>query len=448
MHTIWHYPLMSASRPRFNSAIGSILTFAGIAIGLGNVWRFPYMMGTNGGSTFLVTYIVFMLLLAVPAIMAEWALGRSNQCGPVEAYRRALGTRFGLIIGCIIMFTLSVANSYYMVMIAKIAYTGWFSAINGFTGSNITDFQKGLESGWMTIGISLTILFFAAAVIRRGLRRGIEAISTLFVPLFGVIALYLIYHVLSIDGAIDELADFIKADRSSFSSSMAFAAMGQACFSIGLGGAVSVMYGSYLNRKQNLAGTAIATGVIDTGAAFMASLFIVPAVLVFNIDLAAGPTLIFQTLPQLFASMPAGQLLGSLFLIGLVLVAVLTAVATLEAIVAGMRDIVGSRFTQRQVFWFAIVFLIVLMIPSAFHGDLIGVLDMFFGNGMFIFGSLMAVIAMSWGMGYRMTLAQIGGEDPSLGSRLLTLWLKYIVPLTLIAILVGYIMEKLNGGGH
>lgn len=436
---------MTRSTTRFNSAIGSILTFAGIAIGLGNVWRFPYMMGSNGGSTFLITYVVFMLLLAVPAIMAEWSLGRATRCGPVEAYRQALGRKAGLIIGLIIIVTLAVADSYYMVMIAKIAYTGWFSTINGFNGSNITEYQSGLSSGWMTLSIAMAILLLGVVVLARGLRRGIEAISTLFVPLFGVIALIMIVHVLSLDGALEKISEFIRVDPSNFSSKLAFDAMGQACFSIGLGGAVSVMYGSYLKRKQGLVKTAIATGVIDTGAAFLASLFIIPAVLVFGIDLAAGPTLIFQTLPQLFASMPAGHLLGSLFLISLVLVAALTAIAALEAIIAGMSDLLGQRLSRKQLIVLVIVIELALMIPTSFHPDLIGVLDIFFGNGMFMVGSLMAVIAMSWGLGYRMTLNQIGGDSPTTLDRCLTLWLKYVVPLSLIVILVGYVLEKLEG---
>ncbi len=436
---------MTRSTTRFSSALGSILTFAGIAIGLGNVWRFPYMMGSNGGSTFLITYVAFMLLLAVPAIMAEWSLGRQTRSGPVEAYRQALGRRAGLIIGLIIIVTLAVADSYYMVMIAKIAYTGWFSALNGFNGSNITDYQTGLSSGWMTLTVALGILLVGVVVLARGLKRGIEAISTLLVPLFGVIALIMIVHVLSLDGAFEKISEFIRIDTSNFSTKLAFDAMGQACFSIGLGGAISVMYGSYLKREQGLVGTAIATGVIDTGAAFMASLFIIPAVLVFGIDLAAGPTLIFQTLPLLFATMPAGHLLGSLFLISLVLVASLTAIAALEAIIAGMTDMLGHRFSRRQLIIMVILIEIALMIPTSFHPDLIGVLDIFFGNGMFMVGSLMAVIAMSWGLGYRMTLHQIGGDSPGPLDRFLTLWLKYVVPLSLIVILVGYIIEKLEG---
>jgi len=280
-------------------------------------------------------------------------------------------------------------------------------------------------------------------VIMRGLRQGMEAISRLFVPLFGLIAIYLVYKTLSLDGAVEQLVIFIQPDFSRINAEVAFAALGQACFSIGLGGAISVIYGSYLRKEQALLGTAVATGILDTSAALLASLFLVPAILVFGIDLAGGPGLIFNTLPNLFATMPEGRWLGSLFIFALVSVALLSAIATLEAVISGLEEIIGNWFSRKQIIVIVALLELILMLPSLIKPDLIGLIDLIFGSGMFIFGSMMAVIALSWGLGNRVMREQLSQNSQSNWVVCLAFWLRYVVPVCLAAILSGYIISKI-----
>jgi NSS family neurotransmitter:Na+ symporter len=199
------------------------------------------------------------------------------------------------------------------------------------------------------------------------------------------------------------------------------------------------MYGSYLKQDAKIVPTAAATGLMDTAAALLATLFVVPAVLVFGLDLAAGPGLLFNTLPQLFAVMPGGRWLASLFLFGWALVAMLSIICTFDAIITGLADLGGGRWNKGQ--WTAVTGLAVglVMFPVAMNPHWIGTLDLVFGSGMFMLGSLLAVIGLGWGLGETVTRAQIRlGLSPWMEDWM-HWWIKWVVPAALATILIGFI---------
>ena len=183
----------------------------GVAVGLGNVWRFPYMMGRFGGSAFLFVYLFFVLAFAVPALMGEWALGRATRRGPLGALTAALGPG-GRWLGAVLLVTVLVANSYYVVIIANVAYTAVFALLRGFGDSTLASYQTGLENGLLQAAVSAGIIGSAMLVLYRGLNRGIERISKLFVPFFGLVVAYLIITSLSLPGAVDHLFNFLRPD--------------------------------------------------------------------------------------------------------------------------------------------------------------------------------------------------------------------------------------------
>jgi NSS family neurotransmitter:Na+ symporter len=174
------------------------MTMAGLAIGLGNVWRFPYMMGQYGGSAFLIIYLVFMLMLAVPALTAEWALGRATRSGPVQAYQAAFGTGTGLVVGLVLGFSAFMALTYYNIIVANVVYSAWFAAQHGFNDQTLDAYQAGLSQAGTQFGLALGVMTVSFWIVHRGLRRGIEVVNRTLVPAFGVIAVYLTSRALSI----------------------------------------------------------------------------------------------------------------------------------------------------------------------------------------------------------------------------------------------------------
>lgn len=434
-----------SNRPTFSSHLAALMAMAGLAIGIGNVWRFPYMMGQHGGSAFLFVYIVFMVLLATPALMAEWALGRDTVKGPVEAYRNVFGPVAGLLLGLLLVISIFITVAYYDLVIGNIFYSAWFAARHGFSEESMDLYASGLGNHGVQYLFAAGVTLLSLWVVSRGLHRGIELFNKYAVPLFGLSAVYMVVVALNLEGATEKLLTFMKPDFGRLGPDVLFAAMGQACFSVGISGVIGVMYGSYLKQEERLAPTALATGVLDTGAAMLGTLFVIPAVLVFGLDMASGPGLLFETMPRLFAKMPGGSWLASLFLVTWGLVAVLSAIATFAAIAHGLKEIPGVRLSRRRVLQLLGLASLVAMLPIAYNPHWIGTLDLLFGSGMFIVGALMAVIAAGWGMGSKRLHRQIQSGLGPRSAVMVTLWIRYVLPLVLGAILAGYLVSIISG---
>lgn len=430
-------------REKFSSKFTSTLTFIGVAVGLGNVWRFPYMMGEYGGSAFLIVYLLFTLFLAVPGLTAEWTLGRSTGKGPIGALSSILGTTWGRRIGGLIVFTMIVSTSYYLVVIGNIAFTAMFSVVNGFSETTIPEFDGQIANGWLQYFFGLAVLGFALLVLHLGVNKGIEAVSRLFVPFFALVILYLAVNALFLPGALDKVADFLKPDFSVLRAEHIFAALGQSFFSVGLAGTIMVIYGSYMPADQNMLKTASFTALGDVGAAILASLFIVPTILVFSLDLSQGPTLVFSTLPQLFSVMAGGRILGSCFLLALCLIAFLSAIGALEAIVGSISEELKLRSSRSIVILVILLVEAAIMLPSALEPEIIGVLDMIFGSGMQMLGSAIAVTTVAWGIGRLATKAQIFGAADKPWHDTYFAWLKWVVPGVMFMVLVSYLVSNL-----
>lgn len=426
---------------RFTSRLGAALSLMGVAIGLGNVWRFPYMMGSYGGSAFLLLYLGLTLLFAIPLLSAEWALGRSTRQGPIGSYRAVFGVRRGTALGLLLVVSVLVANSYYMVVIGNIGYSALFGLGRGFSADTEAAYHAGLADGGMQYGFALAVLAGGALVLALGINRGIEASSRWMVPVFGVVVLALVAYALGLDGAAARFAAFLRPDFSRIGVAEVFAALGQAFFSLSVGGTFMVAYGVYLDGRAPLRRMAAFTALGDAGAALLAALFLVPTMLFFGLDLASGPGLLFVTMPKLFALMPGGWALGSAFLLALLLMAFLSAVAGLLVCAGGLRDLLGERIGRRTAIAAVAALEALLMWPSAHSPALIGRLDLIFGSGMQIFGALVAVLGVGWSLDRAVSLAQLGGA----GARAWLAWLRWAVPAVLLVILGLYLAEVLRG---
>ncbi|MGA8276658.1 MAG: sodium-dependent transporter [Rhodanobacteraceae bacterium] len=425
----------------FSSRTATVLSMIGVAVGLGNVWRFPYMMGRYGGSAFLFVYLGFTACIAIPALSAEFALGRATRKGPVGAFTAALGPRAGAPIGLLLLFTILVADSYYVVVIANVVYSLWVGVAHGFSPASLPAIQAGLADGAIQYPIAIGLLIASLYVVQRGLKRGVERVSKLCVPFFWLTAVALIVGALSLPGAFAKIGIFLRPDFSAMSPVDIFAAMGQAIYSLGLGGTFMLVYGGYLADDTSIAKTAVLTAVGNSGASLLTALFIVPAALVFGLDLTQGPTLIFDTLPRLFYRLPLGEVLGGAFLVGLVMVAFLSNLAALEVLYTGTKDLPGGRIGGRRRLLVIGILEAALILPSAVYPPLIAHLDLVFGSGMQALGCAFAVIALAWGLGTRVTLDQVFGSSEGRWRNTYFQWLRWAVPAALSLALFGYLYE-------
>ncbi|HBK56039.1 MAG TPA: hypothetical protein DDZ76_07120 [Xanthomonadales bacterium] len=426
----------SGRQARFSSGFAGWLAMVGVAVGLGNIWRFPYMMGSYGGSAFLLLYLLFALALAAPLLSAEWGLGRATGSGPIGAYRRVLGHRTGTALGLVLVISMLIANSYYLVVIAQIVYSAGFAITPGYAAEHIDHYRAGLGNGIGQYGIALILLGLAGWVLWRGVRRGIEAVSRVLVPVFGLAMLGLVGFALSLDGALDRLADFLRPDFSRLGPTEVFAALGQAFFSIGVGGTIMIAYGRFLGPSISLPKTAVATALGDTAAALAAALFLVPAVLHFGLDLDSGPGLLFDTLPRVFSEMPFGNGVAVVFLAAVTLVAFLSALAALTVCASGVADLWPRLSESNRAIALVVLLEALLIWPSAHDPALIGILDLIFGSGMQIFGALVAVIAFAWALDRTNALTQAGITGRA--GLVWRFWLRYAIPAVLFLVLALY----------
>ncbi|MEM9531264.1 MAG: hypothetical protein AAGA23_10115, partial [Pseudomonadota bacterium] len=255
-----------------------------------------------------------------------------------------------------------------------------------------------------------------------------------------VAAFYLVYKVLQLPGATDRLLEFLQFDLSEITAEVTFSALGQTCFSIGLSGTLGIVYGSYLRRRQPIVRTAMLTAGLDVGAALLAALFVVPAVLIFGISLTSGPTLLFQTIPHLFSQLPGGRWLAGLFLSAWVSVALLTIVATLDTLVQGLGELQLFEGLKKHLTWLCALAMALIMTPIAFNTHWLGTLDLVFGSGMFILGSLLAIVALGWGLGKATTSSEI---NPGGGAPVLVFWIRWVIPPCVAAVLLGFVFSAL-----
>ncbi|MFT4823769.1 MAG: NSS family neurotransmitter:Na+ symporter [Halioglobus sp.] len=436
----------SPDAPMFTSFLTTLLTLLGVAVGLGNVWRFPYMMGTYGGSAFLILFIVLMCLIAIPALMCELALARAHRGATITVLSKSFGP-FGRILGYILVIGVLCSGSYYTLVVGNVFYSAWYAILHGFSSTNLPDFNQGLGNSGLQFGISLVVLWAGLFVIGRGLKRGIERVSETFVPFFFVIAIYLVYVALSLPGATAAMSEFLKPDFSQIGLTELFAALGQCFFSVGLGATFVLVYGKFISNDTKLGRVAILTASGDTLASILATLFIVPTVIVFGMELNGGPTLLFETVPTLLSQMPNGRMVGSFMLGALSLVSFLSAVAVYQVVVLSLSEEPIGKWLGKGRLLLAIGLIVSFaMIYPGWHPEIIGILDLVIGSGFMLTGGLLAVVSITWCYDRAGAMRQIfTTENPGPVYTLVFIWMRYVIPVALFSILMATIVSTIAG---
>src|SRR5262245_27363896 len=373
-------------RETFGSRFGTLMTMIGVAVGLGNVWRFPYMVGKFGGAAFVLFYVLVAGVIGVPALMAEYALGRQTRRGTVGAFA-AGGLPLGRQVGWYFFSVVLAATGYYSAVIGWVLYYALGQVVRAlgfaFDGSQILPPEHGfvVRSFLLQLACTAAVILACALVLLRGLRAGIERASKLIMPALCLILVVLVVRSLTLPGAGAGVRWFILKFRwADLTPSVMMAAIGHMVFSLSLGGTFMVVYGSYLGEREHVARPAIWTVIGDTGTPLLAGLAIIPAVFALHLQPAQGPGLLFSTLPQVFAAIPLGWLFGLLFFAGLFGAGYLSDIAAFEVLVAGLTD--NTRMSRSHAVWWMSAAVFVVTIPPIINNAIFVPWDLTFGSGM------------------------------------------------------------------
>jgi len=434
---------------RWGSQVGFVLAAIGSAAGLGNIWRFSYVTGENGGAAFVIIYLACVLVLGIPLIIAELSIGRRAHSDAVAAFvDSADGRRWGFV-GALGVLSASLVLSFYSI-VAGWALMYFWGALDGSLWTLVESdygrfFTEKISAGWHPVFWHLAVMSATGAVVAGGVRGGIEAFNRAAMPTLLLVVLVLAAFSLSSERASDGLAFLFAPDWSAFGRPGVYsAAMGRAFFSLSIGMAIFVTYGSYMAERQRIPVAALWCAGGDTLLAVIAGVAIFPAVFSFGLDPGQGPELAFITLPALFSRMPFGQFIGTVFF-GLLVTAALTSmVSVLEVPVAYIRRITGwSRRSATAVTAGAVFF---VGVPSALSfGILFGM--QFAGNGVleivdFVASNLLLPISallVALFAGWSWSPAQARANADLAGSPLARIWLglvRYFAPLAILLILL------------
>jgi NSS family neurotransmitter:Na+ symporter len=437
------------TRETFASRFGTLMTIIGVAIGLGNVWRFPYMVGKFGGAAFVLFYAVISVAIGIPALMAEFALGRHTRRGPVGAFA-AGGLPFGKQVGWFFFCIVIAATGYYSAVIGWVLYyaIGQVAAALHlpFDAAAILPPDHGFVAKSFLLQLVCTgvVIVACALIVLKGVRSGIERASKIIMPVMFTALVVLTVRSLTLPGAMEGVRWYILKFRfADLTPNVMMASLGHMMFSLSLGGTFMVVYGSYLGAKESVASPAIWTVIGDTGSSLLAGLAIIPAVFAFGLEPTSGPGLIFSTIPKVFAAMPLGWLFGFLFFTGLLGAGYLSDVGAVEVLVAGLTD--NTKLTRAHAAWTVSAACFVLAIPPSINNAIFFPWDLTFGSGMQTLGSLLAVLTIGWCVSRSAVLAELGrnGERPV--PMWLFYWIRFGIPAAIISVGIWWLLTSVMG---
>ena len=380
--------MANIERVNFSSKLGVILATAGSAVGLGNVWRFPYMAGENGGAVFIMIYIACILLLGIPCMVSEFIIGRHGQANTARAYRKLAGGSPWSVIGYMGVLTGFLISGYYAVVAGWCLQYVWASLIGHLQGDPTyfqTYFAEFSGDPVKPIFWTVIILVVTYLIIEHGVRDGIERASKLLMPTLFFLLLIIVGASCMLPGAEKGMEFLLKPDFSAINSDVFLAALGQAFYSLSIAMGCICTYASYFSRQTNLTKSAIQIGVIDSLVAILAGLMIFPAAFSVGVNPDSGPSLIFITLPnvfqQAFAQMPVvGYVIAVLFFLLLSLAALTSLISLHEVSTAFIHE--EMRVTRKRA---AVIVTILASIIGAFCSLSLGATDklILFGRPLF-----------------------------------------------------------------
>jgi len=431
-------------REQWSSRIAFLLAGIGSAIGLGNVWRFPYITGQNGGGAFLIPYVISVLLFGIPLMILEFAVGRHFKRSIVSSMRRINGRLKW--VGLFAMLVALLVLSYYLVI------TGWTFAFLFFTvtGTELV-FEEFIQTQYSPVFFVLVTVIMALIVVR-GIRGGIENANRILVPAFLVMLMLLAVYALSLPRAEDGLLFYLKPDFTKLTDySVWLAALGQAFFSLSVGSGILLTYGSYLDESVSLPSNTGIIALSDSLMSFISGLVIFPIVFSFGFEPAAGPKLAFSTLPYIFARAPYGAILATIFYLILFFAALTSAISLLEVGVTVLID--ETALSRRKATALLAGVVLLLGMPAALsysrvglqvlHMPVLDLMDLLFGSLAIILSALFISVAVTWFFKKEVIANQINQNARwQLGEKIFAL-IKFFIPFALILIFIAKLASYL-----
>ncbi len=461
---------MKQERSSFSSRLGFVLAAAGSAVGLGNLWRFPYLAAKYGGGIFLLVYLILVVSFGFALMITEIAIGRKTRLSCIGAYR-ALDRRFGFL-GWIAAFVPVIITPYYCVIggwVMKYLFEfvsdgamatadggDYFNSFIGFDAGSIASTMLDFSgpTPWFLFFVLLTAL-----VVIFGVEKGIERASRFMMPVLAVLAILIAIYSLTIDGAMTGLKYYLMPDFSKFSASTVLGALGQMFYSMSLAMGIMITYGSYMQRENILEHSVTQIEVFDTLFAFVAGLMIIPAVVAFNggdpSQINAGPGLMFVTLPMVFESMAFGTVVGAVFFLLVLFAALTSSISLMETIVSVVMD--KTPLKRRPATILMTVVVLLVGIPSCLgYGPWAGItiigmqfLDFFdfLSNSVLMpIVAFLTCILIGHVVGTKVIADEVKqGSNAFHREKLHRVMVRWIAPVLLMAILLSELATKVFG---
>jgi NSS family neurotransmitter:Na+ symporter len=430
------------SRAQWGSRFGFLMAMLGAMIGAGNIWRFPYVTGQEGGGAFILAYLVLLLVLAIPGLIAEVALGRYAGKGVIGAFRE-MGTSRGVLgLGVVVLLVNVVLMSYYAPVVGWTLYYAVHSLLLTFTSAGFAPeaFWEAFQSSIaLNVGMHTLVMLLVAGVLYLGIRQGIERLVIYAVPglVFALTAITI--RALTLSGAGDGLIFTFDIDWGALLRSNTWiTALGQALFSTGLGWGIALTVGSYLPKYDDIPiGGGVFTVIGQSSIGILAAFAIFPIVFAYGIDPAEGSGLTFVSLPQVFPQMPGGALWAILFFVGFFLATFTSAILITEVGVTSLAE--ETDWSREQTVFGVSGAIWLLGLPSAYSASILGYLDFVFGN----FGLPLATLAIIGAIGWAFTPEKLRvlEVNRNAGAYVGAAWnpiIKYVIPTVMVFIVLNY----------
>ena len=447
-------------RERLGSRLGFILLSAGCAIGIGNVWKFPYITGANGGGIFVLIYLFFLVILGIPVLTMEFALGRGSQKSPAALHKtlEPKGTKWHLhgyasLAGCVILMMFYACVAGWMLRYFVSTAAGNFA---GLSPAQVKDaFAANLANPGIQVGYALVVVVIGFLVCSIGLQKGLERITKWMMLALLVIMLVLAVNSILTPGGSEGLKFYLLPSLNRLTDAgigkVVVAAMNQAFFTLSLGIGSMAIFGSYIGKERSLMGEAVNVAVLDTFVAFTSGLIIFPACFAYGVQVDSGPDLLFITLPNVFNNLPGGRFWGSLFFVFMSFAALSTVFTVFECIVSCVMDLTG--WNRKKTCLVSCIAMMVLVLPCALGWSILADVHPFGGssrimdledfivsNCLLPLGSLAYVLFCTcrYGWGWEKFMAEANTGKGMKVARWMRLYMTYVLPVIItVLFLVG-----------
>ena len=447
---------MEKSRSNFTGSIGFIFAAAGSAVGLGNLWRFPYLAAKYGGGIFLLVYLILAVTFGFALMVTEIAIGRKTRLSPMEAFG-SLNKKWGWL-GKLSTLVPVLILPYYCVIGGWVTkYTATMIAGSVSSAAEDSYFTSFISSTWAPLICFFIFATITAIIIFLGVNKGIEKLSKFLMPMLLVLTIVLTVFVLTRDGAGEGVLYYIKPDFSHLSVKTILAALGQLFFSMSLAMGITITYGSYVRKEDHIEKSVRRIELFDTVIAFLAGMMIVPAVFAYSGGdtdaLGKGPSLMFVTLPKVFNEMKFGSVVGSAFFILVLFAAITSSVSVMEAIVAGIDDKYKTGRKKATVIVYVYTIAIgvvcslgfgVLSNVTILGFDILDFLDFLSNSVLMPVVGMLTCIVVGFILKPDVIISEVELNGPFKMKRFYSVMVKWIAPLCIFAILISSILDTLG----